>query len=135
MARKYIAIQSGRDFHISMLLMIFFENFKTHKKFDNIILSHALEHVDDPVLILKRVKELIKPESVIWSAVPNSRSLHRQAAVIMGLLDREDSMSKLDFHHEHKRVFSPESFREIFHQANLKIAFFGGCHPDIAGEI
>ena len=111
--------------HIDVINDVF-ENFKTHKKFDNIILGHVLEHVDDPVLILKRVKELIKPEGVIWSAVPNSRSLHRQAAVIMGLLDRESSMSELDFHHGHKRVFSPESFRDIFYQANLKIAFFGG---------
>lgn len=35
----------------------FFEDFKPESKFDNIVLGHVLEHVDDPVKILKLCSE------------------------------------------------------------------------------
>ena len=57
---------------------------------------------------------------------PNSRSLHRQAAVIMGLIDREEAMSEADIHHGHKRIYNPELFRQHFLMAGYKITMFGG---------
>lgn len=103
-----------------------FEDFQTEKKFDNIILGHVLEHVIDPVQILKVIKPYLTANGKILAAVPNSRSLHRQAAVIMGLLAQEDAQSELDIHHGHRRVFNPESFRNAFYQAGLKVELFGG---------
>lgn len=103
-----------------------FEEFETDEKFDNIILGHVLEHVDDPVLILKNIKRFLKPSGKILAAVPNSRSIHRQAAVIMGLLKREDELNTLDLHHGHRRVFNPESFRNVFYQSGLNVDIFGG---------
>lgn len=41
---------------------------------------------------------------------PNCRSIHRQAAVITGLLKSEDELNDLDRHRGHPRVFNPESF-------------------------
>lgn len=103
-----------------------FEEFKTDKKFDNIILGHVLEYVDDPVAILKHIKTFLSPNGVILAAVPNARSLHRQASVIMGLLSEETELNELDKHHGHRRVFTPETFRNIFYQSGLKVDFFGG---------
>ena len=104
-----------------------FEEFQPKELFDNIILGHVLEHVEDPVDILSRAKRWLKPEiGRIFSAVPNARSLHRQAAVIMGLLRQEDELNELDIHHGHRRVFNPESFRNTFYQAGLNIEIFGG---------
>ena len=104
-----------------------FEEFQSNELFDNIILGHVLEHVEDPVDILSRAKRWLKPGmGRIFGAVPNARSLHRQAAVIMGLLPQEDALNELDIHHGHRRVFNPESFRNTFSQAGLKIEIFGG---------
>ncbi len=103
-----------------------FEDFKPNKKYDNIILGHVLEHVEDPVAILENVKQLLQPGGIILSAVPNSRSLHRQAAVMMGLLKGEDAMSELDIHHGHRRIYSPELFRQHFLQAGLSVVHYGG---------
>lgn len=103
-----------------------FEEFEPEQKFDSIILGHVLEHVEDPVDILKRAKNWLNSEGEIFAAVPNARSLHRQAAVIMGLLRSEDELNEMDVHHGHRRVFSPESFRKIFTEAGLKIKIFGG---------
>ncbi len=104
-----------------------FEEFEPTQTYDTIVLGHVLEHVQDPVAIMKRVKNWVKPGTGrIFAAVPNARSLHRQAAVIMGLLPQEDALNELDKHHGHRCVFNPESFRNVFYQAGLKIEVFGG---------
>jgi 2-polyprenyl-3-methyl-5-hydroxy-6-metoxy-1,4-benzoquinol methylase len=103
-----------------------FEEFEPEDCFDNIILGHVLEHVQDPVDILTRARCWLKPGGRFFAAVPNARSLHRQAAVIMGLLPREDALNEVDLHHGHRRVFNPESFRSVFTQAGLRVDIFGG---------
>lgn len=104
-----------------------FEEFQPEELFDNIILGHVLEHVNDPVDVLSRVKNWLKPGTGrVFAAVPNARSIHRQSAVIMGLLPQEDSLNEMDIHHGHRRVFNPESFRCAFSQAGLKVEVFGG---------
>ncbi len=103
-----------------------FESFETERRFQTIVLGHVLEHVEDPVAVLQRVACWLAPHGRIFAAVPNARSLHRQAAVHMGLLPQEDALNALDLHHGHRRVFGPESLRAAFMQAGLAIEAFGG---------
>ncbi|MEW6132909.1 MAG: class I SAM-dependent methyltransferase [Pseudomonadota bacterium] len=103
-----------------------FEDFKPKKKFDNIILGHVLEHVADPVAILSQAREWLSDDGIILAAVPNARSLHRQAAVIMGMLSFEEELNDADRHHGHRRVYTPETFRRDFLSAGLDIQVFGG---------
>lgn len=103
-----------------------FEQFAPTQPFDNIVLGHVLEHVEGPVDIVRRAAGWLAPGGRILAAVPNSRSLHRQAAVMMKLLPSEDALNEMDIHHGHRRVFDPESFRACFVQAGLAIEIFGG---------
>jgi 2-polyprenyl-3-methyl-5-hydroxy-6-metoxy-1,4-benzoquinol methylase len=103
-----------------------FEEYQPGERFDNIILGHVLEHVADPVDVLTHVRGWLAPGGMVFGAVPNARSLHRQAAVIMGLLREEHELNALDLHHGHRRVFDPESFRSAFTQAGLRVEVFGG---------
>lgn len=103
-----------------------FEDFQPAGQFDNVILGHVLEHVGDPVHILKLVEGWLAPGGRAISAVPNARSLHRQAAVMMGLLPFEEALNETDVHHGHRRVFNPETFRQVFMQSGLGIDIFGG---------
>lgn len=114
-----------------------FEEVSFEDRFDLIVMGHVLEHVDDPVAILRRAKRWLTPGGSIFSAVPNARSIHRQAAVIMGLLKYEDQLNEMDRHHGHRRVMNPESFRAIFHDADLQIDVFGGywLKPIANGQI
>lgn len=103
-----------------------FESFNPKRTFDNIILGHVLEHVEDPVAVLTKAREWLSEDGQILAAVPNARSLHRQAAVIMGMLSFEEDLNDADRHHGHRRVYNPETLRRDFRQARLKIDVFGG---------
>jgi 2-polyprenyl-3-methyl-5-hydroxy-6-metoxy-1,4-benzoquinol methylase len=103
-----------------------FENFDPPSTYDTIVMGHVLEHVEDPPALLRRVKEWLTPDGVICAAVPNARSLHRQAAVLMGMLGSEHDLNEADIHHGHRRVYSPETFRREFTAAGLRLLHFGG---------
>jgi len=74
-----------------------------------------------------RAKQWLRPRTGrLFAAVPNARSLHRQAAVIMGMLLQEDALNEMDIHHGHRRVFNPETYRNAFYQAGWQVEIFGG---------
>lgn len=103
-----------------------FEDYLPREHFDFIILGHILEHVEDPITIVSIAAKWLKPGGKMIAAVPNSRSIHRQAAVLMGLLAEEHSLNEMDIHHGHRRVFDPTSFKDVFKKSGLKIEHFGG---------
>lgn len=103
-----------------------FENATLYTKFENIILSHVLEHVDNPVSILELIKKWLKPGGIVLCAVPNARSFHRQAAVEMNLLKSIFSMSDKDIHHGHLRIYTPELLRGDFIEAGFNIIHTDG---------
>jgi 2-polyprenyl-3-methyl-5-hydroxy-6-metoxy-1,4-benzoquinol methylase len=103
-----------------------FEDFNTEERFDAIVLGHVLEHVADPPHLLRRVAGWLAEDGIVCAAVPNARSLHRQAAVIMGLLATEHALNEADVHHGHRRIYDPESFRNEFQACGFEIDLFGG---------
>ena len=103
-----------------------FEDFDTDERFDAVVIGHVLEHVDDPVWLLSRARDWLKDDGRVYAAVPNARSLHRQAAVIMGLLPHEHAFSDQDRHNGHRRVYNPETLRADVIAAGLKVEVFGG---------
>ncbi len=104
----------------------YFENFKPERLYDNIILGHVLEHVDNPVEVLSLCRSWLAEDGRILSAVPNSHSLHRQASVKMGLLKAEDELNDTDRSVGHKRVYNRERFTKDFIDAGLEIVDEGG---------
>ena len=116
---------ASRFAHVTVVHALF-EDFEPDERFDNIVLGHVLEHVREPIDIVERAARWLAPRGRMLAAVPNARSCHRQAAVLMGLLASEDALNESDVHHGHRRVFNPESFRECFLRAGLAIEIFGG---------
>jgi 2-polyprenyl-3-methyl-5-hydroxy-6-metoxy-1,4-benzoquinol methylase len=140
-----------------------FEDYEPTQRFDAIVLGHVLEHVEDPVAILTRARGWLADGGRICAAVPNARSIHRQAAVMMGLLPDEHALGESDHLNGHRRVFDPELLRGVVRGAGLHVHHMGGywlkplsngqieatwtdemldafmrlgeSYPDIAGEI
>ncbi len=103
-----------------------FEDYAPARKFESIVLGHVLEHVEDPADILAHAREWLTDTGRVLAAVPNARSLHRQAAVILGMLSFEEQLNESDIHHGHRRVYTPETYRRDFIKAGLNIEIFGG---------
>ncbi len=103
-----------------------FEDYDTAQQYDTIVLGHVLEHVENPANVLQRAKKWLAPGGRVCAAVPNARSIHRQAAVLMGLLSEEHALNDTDRHHGHRRIYDPESFRLEFTRAGLRILAAGG---------
>lgn len=97
------------------------------ERFDTVICSNILEHVEDPVAILRLVAErFVAPGGAILVAVPNADSLHRRAAVYMGLLPANNALNERDQMLAHRRVYTPRTLRADIEAAGLKVGRTGG---------
>lgn len=103
-----------------------FEEYEPPAPFDTVVLGHVLEHVIDPVGLLERIRGWVAPGGVLLATVPNAQSLHRQAAVLMGLLPAEDALNATDLHYGHRRVYDPAGLRADVTAAGFTVVTDGG---------
>lgn len=123
-----LLIEDARKKYGSRLSVIhtLFEDYHPDQKFDAVIASHVLEHVDDPVALMKMVKDWIHPESVVLVIVPNAESIHRRLAVKMGMVPALDTLSPRDHLVGHQRVYSYVEVENDLAKAGFKVAEAGG---------
>lgn len=105
-----------------------FEQFQPKHPFDSIILEHILEHVDDPVGLLRRVKNWLSPNGKLFLGVPNGNSIHRLVAVKMGLLNNPCQLNSRDHALGHRRVYTPATFRSDIEKSGLSVLEMGGVY-------
>lgn len=103
-----------------------FEDLQLDEKFDTIVIAHILEHVANPVHILKLAKNWLEEDGVVLIDVPNANSLHRQAGVKMGLLKSCTELNDLDIKLGHRRIYTCDTLRKDILCADLKIIKMGG---------
>lgn len=102
------------------------EDFHPDQKYDTIIMCHVLEHIYDPVSVLKKLRTLMHESSMLLISVPNSKSLHRLASVKMGLLVSEYALNQRDHELGHYRVYDRELLNSHIHSAGFEIVENGG---------
>lgn len=98
-----------------------FEDYTSVEKFDVIIATHVLEHVDNPILLLNKLKENLNKNGKLIIIVPNAHSIHRKLSVLMGLQPKLDSLSKRDILVGHQRVYNFETLEEHIKAAGLNV--------------
>lgn len=103
-----------------------FEEYQPPRQFNTIILDHILEHVDDPVDLLRKAREWLAPSGRLLAGVPNGLSIHRLVAVKMGLLDDPCQLNQRDHFVGHRRVYTLETFRKDLETAGLEVVEIGG---------
>jgi 2-polyprenyl-3-methyl-5-hydroxy-6-metoxy-1,4-benzoquinol methylase len=103
-----------------------FEDFAPAERFDTVVMEHVLEHVVDPIDLLRRARTWLADGGRILAGVPNAHSIHRLVAVKMGLLARPDELNARDLDLGHRRVYTPESLRQTAEAAGLHVLERGG---------
>jgi len=98
-----------------------FENFDTNQQFDLILVSHVLEHVDDPVGLLRHLQNFLKRDGKLVGIVPNSESFHRKLGVAMGLQQNLDDLSERDHLVGHQRVYCLGTLRRDIETSGMEL--------------
>ncbi len=105
------------EFHNSL-----FEDLTLNKKFKNIFMCHVLEHVSDPVSVLKRVNdEWLDDDGRFFLVCPNANAPSRQIAVKMGLISHNAAVTKGEEDHGHHITYSLDTLERDARKAGLKI--------------
>lgn len=104
-----------------------FESVQLPAKYDNIILTHVLEHIDDPVLVLKRVnKDWLSPNGRLFLVCPNANAPSRQIAVKMGLISHNTAITPAEREHGHKITYTLDTLERDAKSAGLKVIHRSG---------
>jgi SAM-dependent methyltransferase len=103
-----------------------FEDFTPSRKYDTIIMSHVLEHIEQPVEVVRKISNWLGDDGVFIICVPNAKSFHRMAAVKMGLLNSEYELNERDKQLGHYRIYDFKLLIDHSRQAGLEIISSGG---------
>lgn len=102
------------------------EDYVPEDKYSTIVANHFLEHVSNPVNVLRKMREMLLPGGVLIVGVPNAKSWHRLAAVKIGLLDSEYELNDRDEILGHYRVYDRTTLHKQVAEAGFSIAAEGG---------
>lgn len=104
-----------------------FETVKLPRKYDNVVLTHVLEHIDDPVRVLKRInEEWLSDAGRFFLVCPNANAPSRQIAVKMGLISHNDAVTPAEKEHGHRITYTLDTLERDAKEAGLRVVFRSG---------
>lgn len=104
-----------------------FETLALNRRFDNIALTHVLEHLDDPVRVLKRVNdEWLSDTGRFFLVCPNANAPSRQIAVKMGLISHNAAVTPAEAEHGHRCTYTLDTLERDAVAAGLKVIHRSG---------
>lgn len=104
-----------------------FETAALPKRYDNIVMTHVLEHLDDPVVVLKRINtEWLAEGGRFFLVCPNANAPSRQIAVKMGLITHNAAVTPAEAEHGHLCTYSLDTLQRDAVAAGLKIVHRSG---------
>jgi 2-polyprenyl-3-methyl-5-hydroxy-6-metoxy-1,4-benzoquinol methylase len=97
------------------------------RRYDNIVLTHVLEHIDDPVRVLRRINdEWLSDDGRFFLVCPNANAPSRQIAVKMGLISHNSAVTPAEAEHGHHRTYSLDTLERDAVAAGLKVVHRSG---------
>lgn len=110
------------EFHEGLI-----ETIKLDNNFDVVFMLNVLEHVQDPVLVLRKAADMLMPNGVLIIHVPNSQAVNRKIAVLMGTLSDCEELSPFDVQIVgHRRSYHLSSLKLDIARAGLRVQETGG---------
>jgi SAM-dependent methyltransferase len=104
-----------------------FETVQLPRRYDNIVLTHVLEHLDDPVAVLRRVnQEWLAEGGRFFLVCPNANAPSRQIAVKMGLITHNAAVTPAEAEHGHRITYSLDTLERDAVAAGLQVVHRSG---------
>jgi 2-polyprenyl-3-methyl-5-hydroxy-6-metoxy-1,4-benzoquinol methylase len=104
-----------------------FEKVELPGKYDNIVLTHVLEHLDDPVRVLKRINdEWLSDHGRLFLVCPNANAPSRQIAVKMGLITHNSAITPAEVEHGHRITYTLDTLERDARAAGLQVVHRSG---------
>jgi SAM-dependent methyltransferase len=104
-----------------------FENVVLPGKYDNIVLTHTLEHLDNPVAVLKKINdEWLSDKGRFFLVCPNANAPSRQIAVKMGLISHNAAITPAEAKHGHRITYSLDTLERDATAGGLKVIYRTG---------
>jgi trans-aconitate methyltransferase len=98
-----------------------FDEYAAQEKFDVVVMGFVLEHVEDPVGLLRRYQGLVAPEGSVFVAVPNAETMNRRLGNLAGILPDLSQLSQNDLDLGHRRSFTTESLTKTIRDAGGRV--------------
>lgn len=104
-----------------------FEDVQLPRRYDNVILAHVLEHLEDPVGTLARINDLWLTETGrLFLVCPNANAPSRQIAVKMGLISHNTAVTPSEKAHGHRITYTLDTLERECAAAGLKVVHRSG---------
>ncbi len=103
-----------------------FEELEPSQKYDAIFLMHTLEHLDDPVLVLAKIKSWLTDAGKLYLVVPNANAPSRQIAVKMGLISHNAAVTPAEKEHGHQITYTLDTLERDARKAGLNVVYRTG---------
>ncbi len=104
-----------------------FEEASLKERYDNIILTHVLEHIDDPVSLLRRVNtDWLSDRGRFFLVCPNANAPSRQIAVKMGLISHNSAITPAEKEHGHRITYTLDTLERDARAAGLRVVHRSG---------
>jgi len=104
-----------------------FETVTLPGNYENIVLTHVLEHLDDPVGVLKRINdEWLSETGRLFLVCPNANAPSRQIAVKMGLISHNSATTPAEREHGHRITYTLDTLERDARAGGLKVVYRSG---------
>ena len=104
-----------------------FEEVRLPKRYDHIVLTHVLEHLDDPVQVLKRINdEWLSEKGRLFLVCPNANAPSRQIAVKMGLISHNTAVTPAESAHGHRCSYTFDTLERDATVSGLRVIHRSG---------
>ncbi|UZE31924.1 class I SAM-dependent methyltransferase [Pseudomonas asplenii] len=104
-----------------------FEDVKLPRRYENIVLTHVLEHLDDPIRVLRRINdEWLAEGGRLFLVCPNANAPSRQIAVKMGLISHNTAVTPAEAEHGHRCTYTMDMLEREAVAAGLSVVHRSG---------
>ena len=133
-SEKFLAEARKRNLPNVGFKFALFEEFTADEKYDCVFASYILEHVLDPVAVMKMARTVLKPDGLLFIVVPNARALSRQLGLHMSLLKGLKELTANDHNHGHRRVYDRVDLNRDIAAAGFENVSQGGIMLKILAD-